>query len=151
MPNLIFAAADVRRLVEHTLRAPEQAEYMVDFDGKTGQAIMAKPEAPAVILVHDQGVYLMSNGTPPDLLKEGEPRRYCAYAEGCHPEKNDDWWDTARDLVGGDDFAETLPWARQMKEALDKGATHIVVKMSTRRLELTFRFPRAKAKAKAHA
>jgi hypothetical protein len=51
--------------------------------------------------------------------KYGSPRdeetaannTHCAYAEGCDPNVGefDDWYGTSRDLVGGDDFVETLP------------------------------------------
>lgn len=37
------------------------------------------------------------------------------------------WWDTARDLVGGDDFCETLPWAEEIKTMIDSGARQIVI------------------------
>ena len=43
----------------------------------------------------------MSNGAGP---AEDRPRP--AYAAGCDPDRDPDWWDTGRDLVGGDDFAE---------------------------------------------
>jgi hypothetical protein len=68
---------------------------------------------PALFFVHDQGVYVMSNGQPADLVEDpqyGGQRNYVAYAEGCNPNigEFDDWYGTSRDLVGGDDFAETL-------------------------------------------
>jgi hypothetical protein len=61
------------------------------------------PPQPALLFVHDSGVYLMSNGTP---RKETE----VAYAEGCNPSVGefDDWYGKSRELVGGDDFVEVL-------------------------------------------
>jgi hypothetical protein len=61
---------------------------------------------PGLNLVHDQGIYLMSNGFP--ALPQGEN---VVYAEGCEPdpERNPDWWDHCRELVGGDDFVDYLP------------------------------------------
>jgi hypothetical protein len=52
--------------------------------------------APAALLVRGQGVYLMSNGKPRDIVgadatdrkdaAKDEGRSFCAYAIGCHPE-----------------------------------------------------------------
>jgi hypothetical protein len=57
---------------------------------------------PAVLLVNDQGVYLVSNGKPRDIIgadatgrkdaAKDEGRSFCAYAIGCHPEKDADWY-----------------------------------------------------------
>ena len=52
------------------------------------------------------------------------------YAIGCHPEKDTDWYETARGLVGGDDFVETLPWARKLKALIDGGARIITLRMN---------------------
>ncbi|EAP6826414.1 DUF3085 domain-containing protein [Salmonella enterica] len=40
--------------------------------------------------------------------------RKVAYAKGCHPEKDDNWWETARTEVGGDDFGEPLDLTESM-------------------------------------
>jgi hypothetical protein len=68
------------------------------------------PRGPALLFVHDQGVYLMSNGIP-HLLSEDGNSHQVIYAEGCNPNVGefDDWYLTSRDLVGGDDFVEILP------------------------------------------
>ncbi len=135
MAKLIFAAADIRRVVEHSIAAPDQRPI----------AYTDKPvKSPAIILVHDQGVYVMSNGKPGDLLPGGS--HFVAYAEGCHPEKNpDDFYDTARDLVGGDDFADTLDWANAILKMLDDGATEIVIHFSQSSMRLSAVYPRGKA------
>ncbi|MFK4534301.1 hypothetical protein ABIA00_002484 [Bradyrhizobium ottawaense] len=124
MSRLIFNAADVRRVVEHSIAAPEQAEMLVDYD-KSGKAITKPVPATSVLLVHDQGVYLMSNGQPRDIVK-GQTS-FCAYAEGCHPDRDAHWYETARALVGGDDFGEFLPWANELKALLDRGAKTIAL------------------------
>lgn len=100
-------------------------------------------QTPCVQLVHDDGVYLMSNGLPPDLLdgtvKDG--RRFVAYAEGYHPQFGSACFETARWLVGGDDFTETLPRAHEiLKLALD-GATHILVQVTASQLYLSGLMP----------
>jgi Protein of unknown function (DUF3085) len=125
MPRLIFNATDVRRVVEHSVDAPKQAEMLVDYDSKTGKAITKPVPAPSVLLVHDQGVYLMSNGEPRDIIKD--QTSFVAYARGCHPIADDDWWETSRALVGGDDFGECLPWANEFKALLDRGAKTIAL------------------------
>lgn len=145
MPKLYFDAAELRRVVEHSIASP-QAKKLVDykFDKATGEGepVMADVAKPAVTLVHDQGVYLMSNGEPGDPLdpSAGEGKyfkRYVAYARGCHPQKDDDWHETARHLVGGDDFGETLEWADEIKALIDRGATRIVINFGKRNVSLS--------------
>lgn len=135
MARLVFDAAAVRRVVEHSLAAPKQRDQTTGYDKKTFEPIMTPVPAPAVLLVHDDGVYLMSNGEPRDI-REGE-RSFVVYAKGCDPQKDANHWDCSRDLVGGDDFAETLPWARQIKALLDGGARQIVVNMGKKSVSLS--------------
>jgi hypothetical protein len=68
------------------------------------------PKGPALLFVHDQGVYLMSNGIP-QLRTEDDKSNHVIYAEGCDPNigEFDDWYGMSRELVGGDDFVEILP------------------------------------------
>jgi hypothetical protein len=145
MAKLIFNAEDVKRVVEHSIAAPAQNPQTVDFDIKTGEAITKPVIEPSILLVHDQGVYLMSNGTPGDPADPATDintkywQRYCAYAKGCHPKNDEDWYDTARDLVGGDDFAETLEWAKPIKEAIDKGAKQVIINFGARSMKLGFK------------
>jgi hypothetical protein len=77
----------------------------------------------------------MSNGEPRDLLGSSD-RSFVAYANGCHPDKDADWYDHARALVGGDDFGETLHWAEAIKEQLDLGAQQITVDMTAKTMRL---------------
>src|SRR6516225_4159443 len=102
MPVLRFKAEDVRRVVEHSIAAPKQSEQVVEDVPHTTKPIAA----PAVLLVHNQGVYLMSNGKPRDIVgadatdhkdaAKDESRSFCASAIGCHPETDADWYETAR-------------------------------------------------------
>jgi hypothetical protein len=106
MPVLRFKAEDVRRVVEHSIAAPKQSEQVVEYVPHTTKPIAA----PAVLLVHDQGVYLVSNGKPRDIVgadatdrkdeAKDEGRSFCAYAIGCHPEKDADWYETPRVAMG---------------------------------------------------
>jgi hypothetical protein len=137
MSKLTFDAKDVKRVVEHSIAATGQGKMIVGIDGPNVR--YGLPEQPAVLLVHDDGVYLMSNGQPRDFVSgddgKGGGRSFCAYAKGCHPDDPGSW-DTSRALVGGDDFGETLPWAREIKELIDARAKRIVIEISADRIEL---------------
>lgn len=138
MTKLIFKSADLLRVVDHSLAAPKRGKQIVDY--RDGKAVTAPVEAPAVLLVHDQGVYLMSNGEPRDQLDAPGGRKlrsaYVAYAQGCNPQTDSDWYDTSRDLVGGDDFGEHLPWAADIKALIDAGEREIIIDVTGGRLEL---------------
>jgi hypothetical protein len=54
-----------------------------------------------VILVKDRGVYFMSEKG--ERRPDGRWKRI-AYAVGCNPDIDDDWWKLARAETGGDDF-----------------------------------------------
>ena len=83
---------------------------------------------PALFLVHDDGVYLMSNGDPGDLAGGDELGLYCAYAAGCDPDNDPNCWENGRSLVGGDDFAETVPITADWLKACDTcDELHVVV------------------------
>lgn len=58
-------------------------------------------------LVKDQGVYLMSPGTPP-LQKQSGDGNLVAYAIEADPKFEDEWYDVARQIMGGDDCVEKI-------------------------------------------
>lgn len=93
--TLHFAADDVRRVVNHAISAKDWSKSYFDKSRR-------KPH-PQIILVHDLGVYLMSNGKPRDIIKD--EWSFCAYARGFDPFKDKGWQDAAHTVVGGDDFA----------------------------------------------
>jgi hypothetical protein len=136
MARLIFKADEVRRICEHSL-ANKQSDYMADFDAKTGKAITAQPDAPAILLVKDEGIYLMSNGKPRDLVSGDQEsgRSFCAFAKGFHPD-DEDCWDRTHE-ISGDDFGETLPWAKMILDDLDAGATEVVINFGVRGISFT--------------
>lgn len=88
--------------MRHALNAPEH---------ETNDEAADKPK-PALLLVHDTGVYIMSNGVPRDVITDddGAERCHVVYAAGCDPKVGtfDEWYGHSRDLVGGDDFVEVL-------------------------------------------
>jgi hypothetical protein len=111
MNKLVFNATEVKRVVEHAIETKGN-----------------------VMLVHDQGVYLISNGKPLDKIDE--QKNYVVYAHGCNPETDADWYDTAHALVGGDDFAEELPFKDDMKEQIDLGVAELVIQINETDVQL---------------
>lgn len=125
--TMYFDGTDVARLMIHatdaTVRLPTWGERLVEGARMKGVEVDDVPieewdnlthdaedfiPPPALHFVHDQGLYVMSNGRP--QLDMDDPQRVI-YADGFDPEKNafEDWWEGARNIVGGDDFVEPLP------------------------------------------
>ena len=111
-----FKTSELKPLIEHATAA---TEFDMGYENMTDEECIAAglppitnrtPRGPALLFVHDQGVYLMSNGEP-RLLTEGGASNRVIYAEGCDPSigEFDDWYSMSRELVGGDDFVEILP------------------------------------------
>lgn len=106
--NLKFDKAILQELIDH---AKASKEWSMGYDEDM-------EPAPALFLVGDQGIYLMSNGKPglprdEEAAKQqasGEKfvKQRVAYAEGCDPEKDDDYYENKRQLFGGDDGAVTF-------------------------------------------
>jgi hypothetical protein len=146
-----FKSADLKRCIQHALAAPEHEMGYEDMTDEQYAALgMAPPQrtprGPALLFVHDRGVYLMSNGIPRD--SEGvSSGSHVAYAEGCSPNVDDfdDWYGTSRDLVGGDDFVEVIPINAEHLAACDEYAEFEVV-LSESALEAGFVRPLKKAK-----
>jgi len=126
MGRLVFSAAEVKPILDHTLTAPKQGEVY----GRTFTE-------PQVLLVHDEGVYLMSNGEP---RQENPDKRdtllLVAYALGCDPRKGD-CWDFCRELVGGDDFGEPLPAAWFVEPC---NTPHALIEITVGEHNLSFRW-----------
>lgn len=140
MSTLRFHAANVRRIVEHSLAAREQATVLADYADIAGvpTARYRLVRTPAVLLVHDQGVYLMSNGLPRDLVRgtQEQGTDFVAYADGCHPETDEAWWETSRKLVGGDDISETIEAAQEILDLIKAGYADILFTVTARRISL---------------
>ena len=122
---LTFEVNDVlKRIVEHTR--------------KHGKCRVAYGEGehtpePSLFLVKDQGVYLMSASEKRLSGKNGKGN-LVAYAREANP-KFDDCWDSAREICGGDDFAENIDLS-PFEEALASGAKSVEIKLSARSLEI---------------
>lgn len=126
MALLEFNLSDVAQLLRHANAA--ENHYMPYFpDAEVG---------PGLILVGDQGVYLMSNGTP-GLYADGIPPRdgeikhsIVAYARGINPEVDDfnTWWDNKRYTFGGDDGAEYIPIGPSLGDQMLRYANNEAIK-----------------------
>lgn len=93
---LTFKVTDtLKSIMDWSEQHPEQSLY--------GDPL---PE-PSVIIVKDQGVYLMAPTNPRQTLDDD----HCvvAYAEGCDPGKDEDFYERGRDEFGGDDGADAIP------------------------------------------
>lgn len=134
MPTCIFKTAAIKRCIGHALKS-----------SKWKPGISGENPGPALFFVHDEGVYLISNGDPGDLKNKTEIGLYAAYAKGCDPELNEsDWWETSRALVGGDDFAEIIPVSAADLRACDEfEELHVV--LNATKFGAVFRKPRKKA------
>lgn len=111
MTRLLFPAAEVRKLYEHARDAPRHGKaYGERGNGK-----------PQLMIVKDDGIYMMSNGEPrlladgtiakiePPLEKDApevERHNYVVYATGYNPKVDGDVWQKCRAAAGGDDFGE---------------------------------------------
>lgn len=126
MKYLLFPIDGVKKILEHSKTFPVfSPSYAEQFDGryrKDGQDLpisfdtKVRPDdvdltklPPKFCLVHDAGIYLMAETTEP--LKGDKTRNFIVHCEGCNPDVDEDYYDTARFLVGGDDFSEHLPLA----------------------------------------
>ncbi len=135
MTKLTFKAADVRRVVEHALAASKHMSVRVSYAPD-----VTEDRGPQILLVHDDGVYLMSSGEPRDLDDQysgPSEKTFVAYAEGTDPRvAGFDHYHVARELVGGDDFVDYLPWANDIKRRLDDGDETIAIGFSPSSLKL---------------
>jgi hypothetical protein len=100
--KLHFDKELVDRLIDHSRNA-ESRSKLYGMDGT---------DTAGVWLVGDQGVYLMSNGTPHLPRDENNPdeRSLVCYADECNPETLDfeNWWENKRASFGGDDGADFI-------------------------------------------
>lgn len=122
MAILVFESAAVSELVSHAAAATEHQRPYGEEKG-----------FPSLLLVHDDGVYLMSSGVPGLSDPDREGRAKVVHAKGTNPTTDEDHYETARALVGGDDFVEHLPL-----EAFDDALKHPVlrIKLTATKVEI---------------
>jgi hypothetical protein len=88
-----------------------------------------------VTLAGDHGVYLMSFAEK--TLKENE-KRTVAYAVGCNPDMDEDWYDTKGIKYGGDDGADDLCAAWEISHLL-RSRKELLVVITENTVEVTSR------------
>lgn len=121
MTALKFSVSDLERVVAHSIAAPEQLPF--------GAAAF---DAPMILLVKDEGVYIMSNGIPYDPAEPSSERRFVVYAEGYNPTKDAEAIDKSFDM-SGDDFVEPISAEEvdsMLKTAKDAGFKSLVVRLT---------------------
>lgn len=67
---------------------------------------------PAVHLVKDQGTYIMAatvSQLKPENAEPNSTTNFVVYAQGLNPELDDDWWESSRVVMGGDDCVIDVP------------------------------------------
>jgi len=131
MSILKFYRAQVQKLIEH---AEKSKKHRCGYGEKKGK--------PGLFLVHDDGIYLMSSGEPrlledPETKDKKNARSFVAQAQGTDPKKDADWHGTARELVGGDDFAERLSLLT-CKDWLGKNAGRTFVELEFSETQIKF-------------
>lgn len=122
MAILRFKSSEVLPLIEHALAAKEHRTTYCEQTMCKGAALM---------LVGDQGVYLMSNGQPP--LPQGQN---VAYAEGMNPDTDDEWWDAKRRTFGGDDGVEFIEAIKAIRQMIARGAPVICIEINENYVEV---------------
>lgn len=163
--TLTFKANEVRRLLEHSKAAKKHTPSYEDLFNPAyhrGGKVVEKngwPDhdnidvdkiPPGLLLVKDQGVYLLSNGSP-SLLVEGTGGHVVAYAREADPTSAgefDDWYDAARQIMGGDDCAETLALT-MFEPVLALLADDDTLKIKVTATQIQVMFPRKKKGAQA--
>lgn len=123
-----FKSEDLKRVVKHALQSNQ---WSMPWSEETPK--------PAILFVHDHGIYIMSNGIPGD--KVDEKSAYCVYAKGCDPKTDEDFYDEAQYLVGGDDFVEIFPVTEGTLQRCDQ-FSEVEIKVNKRSISMTFKKPR---------
>ncbi len=83
----------------------------------------------------DQGVYF---GQTHGSQSENNFENHIVYCDGFNPDTNDDWWESASDSFGGDDFGEMLEIDILKKFASDERAKKLVLKITATTLKISF-------------
>jgi hypothetical protein len=95
MAKLKFKAKEIKKVMTHAFKGKGHT-MTFGYEGET---------KPALLLVKDEGIYIMSNAQKTDEeVSKGEA---LAYAVGYEPH-SEDCWERCREAVGGDDFGEVL-------------------------------------------
>lgn len=118
-----------KSMVEHARQAKEHRPTYGETNPK-----------PALWLVKDTGVYLMSNGAPmqqdPNVEK---PKAIVCYAKEANAEtmEFEEVWEASRSIMGGDDGCDALELAT-FEKAIEQGVKSIKIKVTAKALNIIF-------------
>lgn len=87
-----------------------------DFSWPDSSKIDRTKLTPQLIMVKDQGLYLLNNAK---MTGSASERGKVVYAAGCNPDTDDFWYENAKDAFGGDDGTIAFPadWYHCAKKA----------------------------------
>lgn len=119
-----FKAEDVRARLAHSKEA-DARKLLYGIRGT---------DEPGIWLVKDQGVYIMSNAKPAELVDPSRPNDSACvvnYAKGHDPDKDEDWW------VGGDDYVKLFT-AEQLEPELTEDVDKVMFEVTESRIRVFF-------------
>lgn len=100
----------LRKLAQETL---DSDEFRLPYSEET-------TKDKGFFLVKDEGIYFM-NAFKSKNKKTPSENGYVIYAVGYNPKTNDDVWEKSRWAVGGDDFANFIPFDIPQIERIAEG------------------------------
>ena len=105
--TIYFPVEEVHRLIKHSRNATTRRSTVSQgYDEQLNQ--INNPEIPpGLILVKDEGIYLLSNGQIP-VGQSPKSLGLLSYAIGFDPKRDVNVWERARRAMGGDDVAEAI-------------------------------------------
>lgn len=71
--------------------------------------------------VKDEGIYLMNAYKKSNLVSSYTKKNRAIYAFGYNPKTNEDYYEDCRYAVGGDDFAEFIPFSKEQLQRIMNG------------------------------
>ena len=159
---LVFDIDGVRQCVQHAMNSDRHTPAFADYDNpafyprgrvpyivdpQTGsrrvdsEKIDTRRVPPALWIVKDDGIYLVSNGFPkmPGRDPAHPSRMFVVYARGFNPDVDPDVHDAACAAAGGDDFAEPVEIVPDLLAFIaDPQAGALVVQMNETHLSVEF-------------
>lgn len=119
-----FDKTAVQRLVDHARTAPEHLPLYGELAKRA-----------ALWIVGDEGIYLMSNGSPAlmavgelDRSGGGPGRRWICYANYCSPDDPPDYWAHIHKAVrGGNDFVIAVDALANLQAVIDRADDVVVI------------------------
>ena len=105
---------------------------VIKFDKKEVLALVNSLPADAEItLVGDQGIYLMS-------FAQTVMPRTIVYAEGCNPDKDEDFYENKRAVYGGDDGGDDIGSAGDLLKIASEAYSTIIVRVTPTEISIGY-------------